>query len=88
MAPEKDGNGKSLGTYFTTIYHNMEISEILVKAEIFDLKKNKRRLLILKSNKNSQLYLDRLLNRMFKTNIAAIVLSVQGKTKIMVPGRN
>lgn len=25
---------------------------------------------------------------MFKTNIAAIVLSVQGKTKIMVPGRN
>lgn len=66
----------------------MEISEILVKAEIFDLKKNKRRLLILKSNKNSQLYLDRLLNRMFKTNIAAIVLSVQGKTKIMVPGRN
>lgn len=40
-APEKDGNGKSLATYFTTTYHNLEILEILVKAEIFEWKRKK-----------------------------------------------
>lgn len=39
--PEKDGNGKSLGAYFTTTYHNLKILEILVKAETFEWKRMK-----------------------------------------------